>query len=127
MLSYLLLNSHTPISGKPNLPTYITVKWAPHTGHVLKFFMRWYIGQSVYCNSIPCGLPNTELIKLQRVQNAAARLVTSTSRYHHITPILYELHWLPVKYLQITFKVIYGMAPECIKDLLNIKKEGNYS
>ena len=34
-----------------------------------------------YCNSILYGLPNTELIKLQRVQNAAARLVISTSRH----------------------------------------------
>ena len=70
---------------------------------------------------------------MQRVQNAAARLVTSTPRYCHITPILYELHWLPVKFrinlklLLITFKALYGMAPKYIADLLNIKKKGNYS
>ena len=70
---------------------------------------------------------------MQRVQNAAARLVTSTPRYCHITPILYELHWLPVKFrinfklLLITFKALYGMAPNYIVDLLNIKKKGNYS
>ena len=33
-----------------------------------------------YCNSILYGLPSSELIKLQRVQNAAARLVTSTPK-----------------------------------------------
>ena len=38
-----------------------------------------------YCNSILSGLPSSELIKLQRVQNPAARLVTSTPRYCHIT------------------------------------------
>ena len=70
---------------------------------------------------------------MQRVQNAAARLVTSTPRYCHITPILYELHWLPVKFrinfklLFITFKALYGMALNYIADLLNIKKKGNYS
>ena len=86
-----------------------------------------------YCNSILYGLPSSELIKLQRVQNAAARLVTSTPRYCHITPILYELHWLPVKFrinfklLLITFKALYGMAPNYIVDLLNIRKKGNYS
>jgi hypothetical protein len=42
-----------------------------------------------YCNGLLYGLPNTELIKLQRVQNAAARLVTSTRKYDHITPIYY--------------------------------------
>ena len=86
-----------------------------------------------YCNSILYGLPSSELIKLQRVQNAAARLVTSTPRYCHITPILYELHWLPVKFrinfklLLIIFKALYGMAPNYIADLLNIRKKGNYS
>ena len=45
-----------------------------------------------YCNGLLYGLPNTELIKLQRVQNAAARLVTSTRKYDHITPILRQLH-----------------------------------
>ena len=70
---------------------------------------------------------------MQRVQNAAARLVTSTPRYCHITPILYELHWLPVKFrinfklLLITFKALYGMAPNYFADLLNIRKNGNYS
>ena len=59
--------------------------------------------------------------------------MTSTPRYCHITSILYELHWLPVKFrinfklLLITFKVLYGMAPNYIADLLNIKKKGNYS
>ena len=45
-----------------------------------------------YCNGLLYGLPNTELIKLQRVQNAAARSVTSTRKYDHVTPILRELH-----------------------------------
>ena len=58
-----------------------------------------------YCNGLLYGLPNTELIKLQRVQNAAARLVTSTRKYDHITPILRELHWLPVKF-RIHFKLL---------------------
>ena len=57
---------------------------------------------------------------LFRVHNAAARLVTSTPRYCHITPILYELHWLPVKFrinfklLLITFEALYGMGPNYI-------------
>jgi len=34
------------------------------------------------------------LRKLQSVQNATARLITGT---HHITPVLRELHWLPIR------------------------------
>ena len=49
---------------------------------------------------------------LQRIQNSAARIVTNTRKYGHITPILQKLQWLPVrqrihfKTLLITFKSI---------------------
>ena len=55
-----------------------------------------------YCNSILYGIPDCHLNKLQRIQNAAARLVCQQSRYCHITPLLFNLHWLPVKF-QIVF------------------------
>ena len=66
-----------------------------------------------YCNGFLTS-------KLQRVQNAAARLLYRAPRYCHITPLLRELHWLPVrsridyKTLIITFKAIYGTAPKYI-------------
>ena len=54
---------------------------------------------------------------LQSVQNAAARLVSGASRYDHITPVLQELHWLPVRH-RLDFQVatlvylsLSGMAP----------------
>ena len=50
-----------------------------------------------YCNAVLCGLPDAQLQKLQLVQNAAARLVTGTHRREHITPVLYALHWLPIR------------------------------
>jgi hypothetical protein len=58
--------------------------------------------------------------------------VTSTRKYDHITPILRELHWLPVKFrihfklLLLTFKGLHGMAPKYMVDLLVVKVEGNY-
>ncbi|CAH3149260.1 unnamed protein product, partial [Porites lobata] len=42
--------------------------------------------------------------KLQRLQNAAARLVCTVSRYDPITPSLINLHWLPVTH-RIEFKI----------------------
>ena len=50
-----------------------------------------------YCNALLHGLPNTLLRKLQSVQNATARLITGTRRCDHITPVLRELHWLPIR------------------------------
>lgn len=51
-----------------------------------------------YCNSILTGIPIRSIRKLQLVQNAAARILTHTKTYDHISPILYKLHWLPVKF-----------------------------
>ena len=51
-----------------------------------------------YCNALLAGLPKSTVAPLQRVQNAAARLITGASRRDHITPSLQSLHWLPVPY-----------------------------
>ena len=48
-----------------------------------------------FCNSLQYGIPKHLLRKLQSVQNAAARLVTS-SKYDHVTPLLMQLHWIPI-------------------------------
>ena len=56
--------------------------------------------------------------KLQLVQNFAVRMITAARKYDHITPLLQELGWLPVKDhiryrdLLIMFKCLNEMAPE---------------
>ena len=73
------------------------------------------------------GLPDTLLKRLQQVQNAAARMLTKTPKREHITPILHELHWLPVshriifKVIMIVFKAIHGLAPPYIEELVQQK------
>jgi len=58
--------------------------------------------------------------RLQAVQNAAARLITGTRRRDHITPILRQLHWLPVrqriefKLAMLVFKTLHGPAPQYV-------------
>jgi len=56
-----------------------------------------------YCNSLFSGITDGLLGRLQSVQNAAARLVTGTRRCDHITPVLRQLHWLPVR--RVDFKL----------------------
>ena len=75
-------------------------------------------------NSLLYGLPKYCIQKLQSVLNAAARLLTYTSKYDHITPVLAELHWLPVekriifKILLLTYKALHSQAPIYISELL---------
>lgn len=58
------------------------------------------------------------MARLQIVQNAAARLVTGTSRFASVRPGLRSLHWLPVKQrvqfkaLCIVFKALNGTGPD---------------
>ena len=79
-----------------------------------------------YCNALLYGIPKSTSDRLQRVQNTAARLITRTPRTEHITPILRELHWLPItdriKYKIIihTFKALHDKSPRYISDLVQI-------
>ena len=79
-----------------------------------------------YCNSLLYGVSNQYLRRLQCLQNACARLISRTRKFDHITPILKELHWLPVpqrieyKILLLTYKCLHGLAPQYLRDLLEV-------
>ena len=77
-----------------------------------------------YCNAVLYGLPDAQLEKLQLVQNAAARLVTGTHRRVPITPVLFALHWLPIrqriqfKLLLLVYRCTHQLAPAYLTDLV---------
>ena len=79
-----------------------------------------------YCNSALAGLPQSTLRPLQRVQNAAARLVSNSKQRDHITPVLKLLHWLPVKQ-RIIYKLCLimhlihtGHAPAYLQNIVQL-------
>ena len=84
-----------------------------------------------YCNALLVGIPKYQLAKLQRVQNFAARTVLEKARFTRATPLLMELHWLPVEYritfkvLLLTHKALYHISPVYIKELIIIKPSRN--
>ena len=77
-----------------------------------------------YCNSLMFGIPKDLMSQLQKRQNHAARVITQWRKYDHITPVLVDLHWLPVKQridfkiLLLTYKALNGLAPAYIRELL---------
>ncbi len=68
-----------------------------------------------YCNALLGGCPASSINKLQIVQNAAARVLTRSRKYDHITPILQSLHWLPIKF-RISYKILL-LAYKALNDL----------
>ena len=82
-----------------------------------------------YGNSLLFGIRKNSIQKMQKVQNAAAKLVTRKRKYDHVTPLLKHLHWLPVplriefKLLVITYKCIHHIAPSYLSDMLHTREE----
>ena len=77
-----------------------------------------------YCNSLLAGLPASAIRPLQLIQNAAAHLIFNVPRYTHTTPLLTDLHWLPVmarikfKTLVRAYQAVRGSAPAYIQQLI---------
>ena len=75
------------------------------------------MGRIDYRNSLLYGLPRNNINKPQRLQNMVARLITNTPRFCHMTLVLCQCRWLPIrvrikfKVILITFKAIHGLVP----------------
>lgn len=78
-----------------------------------------------YCNSLYLGVAQSCLSRLQLVQNAAARLLTKTRKRENFTPVLVDLHWLPIEYrvqfkvLLFVYKSLTGLGLNYLSDLLS--------
>ena len=70
-----------------------------------------------YCFTVWAGISKQNLQKLQLVQNFAARILTDTKKFHHISPVLREFGWpstkdqLLVRDTTQVYKIANGLAP----------------
>jgi hypothetical protein len=70
-----------------------------------------------YANSLLVNLPEKLIARLQRLQNAAAKLVVGARKFDHAKPIISRLRWLPIKLrvhfklCVLTFRCLNGLAP----------------
>ena len=96
------------------------------TDQACHMFLQYYFCSKLdYCIALLNGTSNSTLYKLQKLQNRAARILTSHPYRHPITPTLNSLGWLKIhnlvkyKILLLTYKCRSGLAPAYICD--NIK------
>jgi hypothetical protein len=88
-----------------------------------KTLVSAFIGSRLdYCNSLFAGVTSGLMTKLQSVQNAAARFISKSGKFDPVTPILRDLHWLPVrrrvdfKIATLVYKCLHGLAPPYLID-----------
>ena len=79
-----------------------------------------------FCNSTLTGITSDQINRLQRVQNCSARLIAKKRKHEHTTPILTELHWLPLEFriqyklAVLTFRHFEGTLPPYLSPVLHI-------
>ena len=79
-----------------------------------------------YGNGNLCGIRETLLDKLQRIQNAGARIILGYRKYDNISEGMMKLHWLPIRFrilfkiATITYKVLSTNQPVYLRNLLEI-------
>ena len=68
-----------------------------------------------YGNGLLLGINTSDMNRLQRIQNWAAKMICQVLKRDHATPCLRKLHWLPVDY-RIKFKILLTVF-KCINDM----------
>ena len=77
------------------------------------------------------GVTDKLMRQVQSVQNAAARLITGAKRREHITHILRQLHWLPVrrsvefKIASLVYQVLSRKIPTYLSDDIHLASESS--
>ena len=79
-----------------------------------------------YCNFLLMGTPNSVIQPMQKVQNAAARLILTAPRHQHCTSLLQQLYWLPIserikyKTVCMCYNSITGSTSSWLSELLQL-------
>ena len=91
-----------------------------------KSLVRAFVNSRLaYCNSLLYDINEGLLNRLQRLQNAAARLIFNVRKFDHVTPLRRELYLFPIrqrigfKLSSIMYKCQHNLAPEYLTTCCN--------
>ena len=93
------------------------VKHLLDTKTIVTLIKTLVFSKSFYCSSVWSNTSKKNIDTLQKLQNFAARVITDTRKFDHITPVLTQLNWLSVtntldfKDAIMTYKCLNGLAP----------------
>jgi exonuclease III len=79
------------------------------------------------CNALLFGISRANIMKLQKIQNAAARLILRKKKRESVKEALKDLHWLNIdqrlsyKILLLVFKCLHNLAPSSLIKTLSVK------
>ena len=51
----------------------------------------------LYCSNVWCNTTESNLDKVQKVQNFSCRVISGLNKFDHITPVLMAMQWLPIR------------------------------
>ena len=79
-----------------------------------------------YANSLLYGISSSNIYKLQRCQNTAARLILQQSCTPSVQYLLDRLHWLPIRArihfkiaTGLTYKTVFSGQPAYLRELIS--------
>ena len=81
----------------------------------------------LYCSTVWSNTSNSNIAKLQKVQNFAGRIILELRKYDHISDGLRSLNWLPIKERLILndatmmHKCINKLAPDYLVDMFKLR------
>ena len=114
--SHIVKTSYMHIRKLRSIKKYLT------TDAMKTLVQCFVISRLDYCNSLLYGISEASLDRLQKVQNAAARLILGLRKPDRVTEARKKLHWLPVcsrieyKIAFITYKTLNGDGPQYLRE-----------
>ena len=90
--------------------------------------MLSFLNKLFCCSSVWGNTSQQNIKKLQSVQNFAARIISGTRKFDHITPVLNQLQWLPVKHQirfrdNLVFKYLNRLAPDYLREKFHFRSK----